>query len=609
MVNFMKSVFLSLQTPRAASPLFAALMVLASLPLTAPARATIASDDTQAVQAAVNAAIKANKPLIIPAGATYFLKGSIRISGPLTVHCQPRTKFLLDFDPNFDPHDAADAAAFSITSSNVTIDGCWFDGDNLGTNVLQPGSVGRMAIWLEGSSTKPLRNVIIENDTFTNLTQYGGTQPASLPASHAVYGTELDTFVYENNTVDNISGSALHIEACSNATVTGNNIHQTGWASIVFYGDCHFSSITNNTITGNGPDTRYWGGSIDVFSQDSTGLPPNSNIVIDGNYISGVHMYGAAIRVGSAQYITVTNNQLIDISSGSVDLVSGIGMTPRVMPATASSSCTTAPFANCANGRNMFYNIISGNTIESLGTNAIGIYIIGETIPLNQIVGNLGHALPREVLTRGARHHRLHRHLRLGLRGRLVRGPLHGQGVPGRAHLPALCATSGGARHLQGDRDRRGARAGLEGLPGRHAPGVGDRAGLHLRDPAHPGQPAARPRGLPGLVARARLQHRGELHHQHQLAELHGRADDELPLPDARPHLPPVPLGGDRHRACHRGDPGRGAAQRQDDRQLLRRYRPLHTLRPHPHRRGRHHHPGRKRLHPEPERLPASDRL
>src|ERR1039458_414929 len=390
MVNFMKSVFLSLQTPRAASPLFAALMVLASLPLTAPARATIASDDTQAVQAAVNAAIKANKPLIIPAGATYFLKGSIRISGPLPVHCQPRTKFLLDFDPNFDPHDAADAAAFSITSSNVTIDGCWFDGDNLGTNVLQPGSVGRMAIWLEGSSTKPLRNVIIENDTFTNLTQYGGTQPASLPASHAVYGTELDTFVYENNTVDNISGSALHIEACSNATVTGNNIHQTGWASIVFYGDCHFSSITNNTITGNGPDTRYWGGSIDVFSSDSTGLPPNSNIVIDGNYISGVHMYGAAIRVGSAQYITVTNNQLIDISSGSVDLVSGIGMTPRVMPATASSSCTTAPFDNCANGRNMFYNIISGNTIESLGTNAIGIYIIGETIPLNQIVGNLG---------------------------------------------------------------------------------------------------------------------------------------------------------------------------------------------------------------------------
>ncbi len=48
----------------------------------------------------------------------------------------------------------------------------------------------------------------------------------------------------------------------------------------------------------------------------------------------------------------------------------------------------------------------------------------------------------------------------------------------------------------------------------------------------------------PGLV----VQHRGQLRHQHQLAGLLGRVDDEPSDADARPHRPELLLGGDRHR-------------------------------------------------------------
>ena len=44
------------------------------------------------------------------------------------------------------------------------------------------------------------------------------------------------------------------------------------------------------------------------------------------------------------------------------------------------------------------------------------------------------------------------------------------------------------------------------------------------------------PRGFDAVRAGPRIQHVGELHHQHQLAELQRRDDDESSDPDARPH-------------------------------------------------------------------------
>ena len=52
-----------------------------------------------------------------------------------------------------------------------------------------------------------------------------------------------------------------------------------------------------------------------------------------------------------------------------------------------------------------------------------------------------------------------------------------------------------------------------------------------------------------------RLQHRGELRHQHQLAVLRRRDDALVPVADAGPDPPELPVGRDRHRAGRRPRP------------------------------------------------------
>ena len=77
------------------------------------------------------------------------------------------------------------------------------------------------------------------------------------------------------------------------------------------------------------------------------------------------------------------------------------------------------------------------------------------------------------------------------------------------------------------------------------------------------------PQGFGALSAAPGVQHRRQLHHQHQLAELRRRIHDVVSLADGRAGHPQLRLGRRRHR--HRG--GAGARHRpalgQDDRQLL----------------------------------------
>ena len=73
-----------------------------------------------------------------------------------------------------------------------------------------------------------------------------------------------------------------------------------------------------------------------------------------------------------------------------------------------------------------------------------------------------------------------------------------------------------------------------------------------LPPPARAGRPPAEPAGLRRGVARLLVQHRGELRHQHQLAGIRRRVDDELPHPDARAHRPELRVRRRRH-----GRPGR----------------------------------------------------
>ena len=111
------------------------------------------------------------------------------------------------------------------------------------------------------------------------------------------------------------------------------------------------------------------------------------------------------------------------------------------------------------------------------------------------------------------------------------------------------------------------------------------------------------PTDADGSASRPRVQHGGHLRHQHELAELRRRADDEPPHPDGRPHGAELRLG--RGRAGRRGgaDPRVRAPPLGDDRQLLGRPHARHDPRAAAARdrdRDRAREPGRR---PEPPRL------
>ena len=126
--------------------------------------------------------------------------------------------------------------------------------------------------------------------------------------------------------------------------------------------------------------------------------------------------------------------------------------------------------------------------------------------------------------------------------------------------------------------DRQG-RAGLARLYARHARLLDGGLRRALRDPAPAGLSAAQSAGLCRHVAGSRLQHGGQLRHQHQLAVLWRRDDDEPFQPDGRADGAELRLRRHRHRDGAGADPRLCPFRRADGRQFLGRSHPRHALR------------------------------
>ena len=81
------------------------------------------------------------------------------------------------------------------------------------------------------------------------------------------------------------------------------------------------------------------------------------------------------------------------------------------------------------------------------------------------------------------------------------------------------------------------------------------------------------------------VQHGDELHDEHELAGVRRRDHDELPDPDARPHVPELRVGGRGDGRADRADPRIHALEDEGARQLLARHGAHRRLHPHADRR------------------------
>ena len=150
---------------------------------------------------------------------------------------------------------------------------------------------------------------------------------------------------------------------------------------------------------------------------------------------------------------------------------------------------------------------------------------------------------------------------------------LHGAGVHGQDPLARR------ARDLPRDRGQPGRRPEVVDVPAERAGVLARLRARALSDAARAASPAVQPR-LQGHGARAVVQHRRELHDEHQLAVLLRRIDTRLHRADGRPRGAELRLGRGRHLRRDRAGARLRAVAHRSARQLLGR--------PDPHR---HAHP------------------
>ena len=113
-----------------------------------------------------------------------------------------------------------------------------------------------------------------------------------------------------------------------------------------------------------------------------------------------------------------------------------------------------------------------------------------------------------------------------------------------------------------------------------HARLLGRQLAPHLRHRAAAGLPAVEPAASRQRRPRSGLEHRRQLHHQHQLAVLHARIHHELSHRDGRPRHAQLLVGGRGHRGG-RGPHSRHQAHHlRHHRQLLGRHDAHPALRP-----------------------------
>ena len=159
-------------------------------------------------------------------------------------------------------------------------------------------------------------------------------------------------------------------------------------------------------------------------------------------------------------------------------------------------------------------------------------------------------------------------------------GRLHDPRVQRRAHAAIARAATRRAAALPGERHRRNARAELGYLRDRHAlfQHRGLRDALSRCSACRLTCRSIR-KGQAAVDAGPRLQHLGQLRHQHELAILRAGNHDELPRADGGAHRAQLPFRRHRHRARGGAHPRFLAPPIQHGRQFLGRYDPVHALR------------------------------
>lgn len=302
------------------------------------------TDDTAAIQAAIDSG---SNNIIFPAG-TY-------LHGPVDVDSSVRLLFVAGavVSPSFAA--SGTEKLYNVTAANVVIDGL--------TITSETGTIsGNKYIVYAGSGGDSCKVVRANLSGIT--ASDGNTGGTNLIVVHGIYADGVSDVLIENCRINVISGAAVFLKSVTGAHVVNNHVTDTGWYSITADHTNTDIVIADNIIDGDDVNARYYGGSINLMSQ-TTGTK-NKRVTVRGNRVTGVHNYGAAIRILSVEDCVVEGNSIFDCVNGSIgadDIIQYIGIDRR---GTAEGAAENGPCRN----------VTVANNVLRAGTGShIGIYV------------------------------------------------------------------------------------------------------------------------------------------------------------------------------------------------------------------------------------------
>jgi len=147
----------------------------------------------------------------------------------------------------------------------------------------------------------------------------GNTGASNLIVAHAYYANNVDNIDLEGSEMHNTSGAAYFVRNC-----TTFNGHRVKASNNVWYPfnlesgvDGFLISLCDMDQTGNANGV-YWGGGINLQSQQDGGGVRNKNGIVMMNEIKGNFSYGSVIRVNSCENVVIKDNNLNGIEVGAV---------------------------------------------------------------------------------------------------------------------------------------------------------------------------------------------------------------------------------------------------------------------------------------------------
>lgn len=194
------------------------------------------------------------------------------------------------------------------------------------------------------------------------------TGTSNLLVSHCIYTFNVDDVNLSNSQMHDSSGAAFFIRQCNGFTARNVKCSNNVWYPFNLEEGVENFDISHNEIDqSNLTNGVFWGGSINIQSQQVNGGERNSHGTVAHNTIKGKHSYGSVIRCNSADSVDIHNNKLIDIETGLV--TSGAGLTAiRVDTRGISTAAQNGPCQQIKISHNVM------NAINS-ATDVIGIYV------------------------------------------------------------------------------------------------------------------------------------------------------------------------------------------------------------------------------------------